>query len=68
MYGSRNNINMICLSIFSPQKFTGHASPVTRLRVVPTLSPGSKEDDPLDSVEGLYFMSSAASDRIVNVW
>ncbi|XP_030854848.1 WD repeat-containing protein 43 [Strongylocentrotus purpuratus] len=50
------------------KKFTGHASPVTRLRVVPTLSPGSKEDDPLDSVEGLYFMSSAASDRIVNVW
>ncbi|XP_041469636.1 WD repeat-containing protein 43-like [Lytechinus variegatus] len=50
------------------KKFTGHASPVTRLRVVPTFSPDSEKDDPLDSVEGLYFMSSAVSDRIVNVW
>lgn len=58
--------NLLTKSIL--KKFTGHASPVTRLRVVPRSCQRSEENDPLESVEGLYFMSSASSDRIVNVW
>ncbi|XP_072162964.1 WD repeat-containing protein 43-like [Diadema setosum] len=49
------------------KKYTGHASHVTRLRVLP-MSSRSEGADPLEAIEGLYFMSSAASDRIVNVW
>ncbi|XP_022103802.1 WD repeat-containing protein 43-like [Acanthaster planci] len=51
------------------RKFTGHASPVTRLKVVPSsTSESSRVMSSLESVEGLYFLSCAERDRVLNVW
>lgn len=45
------------------QKFTGHATEVFRL--LPVLSSPSELPD---SPEGVYFLSAALNDRLVNVW
>ncbi|XP_038074199.1 WD repeat-containing protein 43-like [Patiria miniata] len=51
------------------KKFTGHASPVTRLKVVPSSAPESPDvTSSLESVDGLYFLSCAERDRVLNVW
>lgn len=51
------------------RKFTGHANPVFSLACIDLLSKSpSQELETLGKVEGLYFLSSAAEDRIVNVW
>ncbi|XP_071793141.1 WD repeat-containing protein 43-like [Asterias amurensis] len=50
------------------KKFTGHASPVTRLKCVPYTADASDASTSLESVEGLYFVSCADGDRVLNVW
>uniref|UniRef100_A0ABI7WP53 Small-subunit processome Utp12 domain-containing protein n=2 Tax=Felis catus TaxID=9685 RepID=A0ABI7WP53_FELCA len=46
--------------------FTGHATPVSSL-VFTTVRPPS-ESQPFDGVTGLYFLSGAVHDRLLNVW
>ncbi|XP_006990765.1 WD repeat-containing protein 43 [Peromyscus maniculatus bairdii] len=45
--------------------FTGHSTPVSSLRFT-TVRP--KESQPFDGVTGLYFLSGAVHDRLLNVW
>uniref|UniRef100_A0A8I5ZQB1 WD repeat-containing protein 43 n=1 Tax=Rattus norvegicus TaxID=10116 RepID=A0A8I5ZQB1_RAT len=45
--------------------FTGHATPVSSLRFT-TIRPN--ESQPFDGVTGLYFLSGAVHDRLLNVW
>ncbi|XP_072032616.1 WD repeat-containing protein 43-like [Amphiura filiformis] len=49
------------------KKFVGHASPVSRLKVAFTDS-SVQDGGGIESVEGLYFLSSAVSDRVLNMW
>uniref|UniRef100_A0A8C6I3H6 WD repeat-containing protein 43 n=1 Tax=Mus spicilegus TaxID=10103 RepID=A0A8C6I3H6_MUSSI len=45
--------------------FTGHATPVSSLRFT-TIRPN--ESQPSDGITGLYFLSGAVHDRLLNVW
>ncbi|XP_019498138.1 PREDICTED: WD repeat-containing protein 43 isoform X2 [Hipposideros armiger] len=46
--------------------FTGHATPVSSLRFT-TIRPPN-ESQPFDGITGLYFLSGAVHDRLLNVW
>uniref|UniRef100_A0A8C5KB70 WD repeat-containing protein 43 n=1 Tax=Jaculus jaculus TaxID=51337 RepID=A0A8C5KB70_JACJA len=46
--------------------FTGHATPVSSLMFTTIRS--SNESQPFDGVTGLYFLSGAVHDRLLNVW
>uniref|UniRef100_A0A8C8YN53 WD repeat-containing protein 43 n=1 Tax=Prolemur simus TaxID=1328070 RepID=A0A8C8YN53_PROSS len=46
--------------------FTGHATPVSSLMFT-TIRP-SNENQPFDGITGLYFLSGAVHDRLLNVW
>ncbi|EGV98327.1 WD repeat-containing protein 43 [Cricetulus griseus] len=45
--------------------FTGHSTPVSSLRFT-TIRPN--ESQPFDGITGLYFLSGAVHDRLLNVW
>ncbi|XP_055483198.1 WD repeat-containing protein 43 [Psammomys obesus] len=45
--------------------FTGHATPISSLRFT-TIRPN--ESQPFDGITGLYFLSGAVHDRLLNVW
>uniref|UniRef100_A0A7N5P4A4 WD repeat domain 43 n=1 Tax=Ailuropoda melanoleuca TaxID=9646 RepID=A0A7N5P4A4_AILME len=46
--------------------FTGHATPVSSL-IFTTIRPPN-ESQPFDGITGLYFLSGAVHDRLLNVW
>ncbi|XP_005322546.2 WD repeat-containing protein 43 [Ictidomys tridecemlineatus] len=46
--------------------FTGHATPVSSLMFT-TIRPPN-ESQPFDGITGLYFLSGAVHDRLLNVW
>ncbi|XP_062934310.1 WD repeat-containing protein 43 isoform X2 [Cynocephalus volans] len=46
--------------------FTGHATPVSSL-LFTTIRPPN-ESQPFDGITGLYFLSGAVHDRLLNVW
>ncbi|KAF4016492.1 hypothetical protein G4228_008378 [Cervus hanglu yarkandensis] len=46
--------------------FTGHATPVSSLTFT-TIRPPN-ESQPFDGITGLYFLSGAVHDRLLNVW
>ncbi|XP_016065381.1 PREDICTED: WD repeat-containing protein 43 [Miniopterus natalensis] len=46
--------------------FTGHAAPVSSLKFT-TIRPPN-ESQPFDGITGLYFLSGAVHDRLLNVW
>ncbi|XP_008844698.1 WD repeat-containing protein 43 [Nannospalax galili] len=46
--------------------FTGHATPVSSLMFTTVRPPN--ESQPFDGVTGLYFLSGAVHDRLLNVW
>ncbi|XP_054583957.1 WD repeat-containing protein 43 isoform X2 [Eptesicus fuscus] len=46
--------------------FTGHATPVSSLMFT-TIRPPN-ESQPFDGISGLYFLSGAVHDRLLNVW
>uniref|UniRef100_A0A5F9D081 WD repeat-containing protein 43 n=1 Tax=Oryctolagus cuniculus TaxID=9986 RepID=A0A5F9D081_RABIT len=46
--------------------FTGHATPVSSLKFT-TIRPPN-ESQPFDGITGLYFLSGAVHDRLLNVW
>ncbi|XP_021567011.1 WD repeat-containing protein 43 [Carlito syrichta] len=46
--------------------FTGHATPVSSLRFTTVRPPN--ESQPFDGITGLYFLSGAVHDRLLNVW
>ncbi|XP_048448535.1 WD repeat-containing protein 43-like, partial [Rhincodon typus] len=48
------------------RKFTGHATTVSSL-VFATIRPPS-DSQPFDGITGLYFLSGAMHDRLLNVW
>ncbi|XP_077990274.1 WD repeat-containing protein 43-like [Glandiceps talaboti] len=53
------------------KRYTGHASPISQLSYVPLLQAQSRRpsgDDQFIDVEGLYFLSSAIHDRVLNAW
>nr|XP_039248120.1 WD repeat-containing protein 43-like [Styela clava] len=51
------------------RSFVGHASPVLDLMYVNIPAISQRQDaTPLEMVEGLYFLSSAIEDRVVNIW
>ncbi|XP_006816305.1 WD repeat-containing protein 43-like [Saccoglossus kowalevskii] len=54
------------------KRYTGHASPVSQINCVPmatrTISISNDEDDALHDVNGLYFLSTAVHDRVLNAW
>ena len=58
------------LCFFCPQSFTGHATPVTHLLVIPSsMSHDSNANHiPSNGISGRYFISGAEQDRLLNVW
>ncbi|KAM5292491.1 WD repeat-containing protein 43 [Ctenodactylus gundi] len=46
--------------------FTGHATPVSSLMFTTVRPPN--ESQPFDGITGLYFLSGAVHDRLLNVW
>uniref|UniRef100_G1PGH0 WD repeat-containing protein 43 n=1 Tax=Myotis lucifugus TaxID=59463 RepID=G1PGH0_MYOLU len=46
--------------------FTGHATPVSSLMFTTVRPPN--ESQPFDGISGLYFLSGAVHDRLLNVW
>ncbi|XP_051880568.1 WD repeat-containing protein 43 [Pristis pectinata] len=48
------------------RKFTGHATAVSSL-IFATIRP-SNDSQPSDGITGLYFLSGAVHDRLLNVW
>lgn len=48
------------------KKFTGHSTAVTSLMFA-TIRPAN-DSQPFDGITGLYFLSGAAHDRLLNVW
>ncbi|CAH1793044.1 unnamed protein product [Owenia fusiformis] len=66
-----HNIKLWDLETYELLKtYTGHATDVTSLVCAssPTSQPVSEDEDPIDSVENMYFLSASTDDRIINAW